>query len=198
MIFIGDTPILTSISEILFTLRRVLQSSGSYLLHDIIVPKYDGQDIMITCPFHKNGVESKPSCGITTVEKKRNGKIIPVGTYGCFTCKSHGDITELISFCFGKKDAGIYGKKWIFDNFDNFEVENRQGFFRRVREKVVKEKNYVKEEELQKYRFYHPYMYKRGLTDEIIDIFDIGYDDSFKLSETSKSFGCIKIGRAHV
>ena len=34
----------------------------------------------------------------------------------------------------------------------------------------------VTEEELDKYRYIHPYMYERGLTDEIIERFDIGYD----------------------
>ena len=32
------------------------------------------------------------------------------------------------------------------------------------------------EEELDKYRYIHPYLYERGLTDEIIERFDIGYD----------------------
>ena len=35
---------------------------------------------------------------------------------------------------------------------------------------------YISGEELDKYRYIHPYMYKRGLTDEIIERFDIGYD----------------------
>lgn len=35
----------------------------------------------------------------------------------------------------------------------------------------------ITEEELEKYRYIHPYMYQRGLTDEIIEKFDIGYDD---------------------
>ena len=35
---------------------------------------------------------------------------------------------------------------------------------------------YITEEELDKYRYTHPYMYERGLTDDIIDLFDIGYD----------------------
>ena len=34
----------------------------------------------------------------------------------------------------------------------------------------------ITEEELDKYRYIHPYMYQRGLTDEIIERFDIGYD----------------------
>ena len=34
----------------------------------------------------------------------------------------------------------------------------------------------VSEQKLDKYRFIHSYMYKRGLTDDVIDLFDIGYN----------------------
>ena len=37
---------------------------------------------------------------------------------------------------------------------------------------------YIPESLLDSYRYIHPYMYKRGLTDEIIEEFDIGYDKS--------------------
>ncbi len=36
---------------------------------------------------------------------------------------------------------------------------------------------FIDDEELDNYRYIHPYMYERGLTDEIIERFDIGYDD---------------------
>lgn len=36
---------------------------------------------------------------------------------------------------------------------------------------------FISDEELDKYRYIHPYMYERGLTDEIIERFDIGYND---------------------
>lgn len=42
--------------------------------------------------------------------------------------------------------------------------------------KQVGQKEEITEEELDKYRYIHPYMYQRGLTDEIIERFDIGYD----------------------
>ena len=41
---------------------------------------------------------------------------------------------------------------------------------------TVTGENGITEEELDKYRYIHPYMYQRGLTDEIIERFDIGYD----------------------
>ena len=183
MIFLGNIPVLTSIYQIMITLQRELKMNDSLLLNKVIAPKNKGADIQFCCPFHKNGMESRPSAGITTVEKHRNGKDIPIGTFACFTCKKSGDITELISYCFGKEDGGIYGREWILDHFSNFEIENRKGFFKSFKEeKENKEITYVKEEELEKYRYYHPYMYKRGLTDEIIELFDIGYDKNFYLA----------------
>ena len=192
MIILGNVPVLTSIYQILITLRRELHMEGISLLKDINEQKYNGQDIMITCPFHKYGQENKPSCGVTTTELKQGNKIISAGVFHCFSCHAHGDITELISHCFGKKDGGIFGKKWILERFNNYEVENREGFFHKINlTKEQKDIKYITDDELNKYRFYHPYMYKRGLTDDIIDFFDIGYDKEFKLREGLKPFGCV-------
>lgn len=43
-----------------------------------------------------------------------------------------------------------------------------------------RDKTVVTEEELDKYRVYHPYMWKRKMTPEVVDIFDIGYDEDTK------------------
>ena len=37
---------------------------------------------------------------------------------------------------------------------------------------------FVSEEELDNYRVYHPYMWRRKMTPEVVNIFDIGYDKS--------------------
>ena len=42
--------------------------------------------------------------------------------------------------------------------------------------RITKTDQRITEQELDKYRYIHPYMYERGLTDEIIERFDIGYD----------------------
>ena len=39
---------------------------------------------------------------------------------------------------------------------------------------------YISDEELDKYRVYHPYMWKRKMTPEVVEIFDIGYDKDTK------------------
>lgn len=192
MLILGDIPVMTTVYQVLVTLQRELQLNQSRLLQSVIPPKNDWQDIQITCPYHKHGLEHKPSCGITAREKKRNGKVVPAGVFYCFSCSARGDITELISHCFGREDGGLYGKQWILDHFNDYDIEKRDGFFKKLH--LTKEKNviqYVSESELEQFRYIHSYMYKRYLTDEIIDIFDIGYDKSFQLKDGLNSFACI-------
>lgn len=46
------------------------------------------KDIMVTCPFHKGGRESKPSLGINKDS----------GVYHCFTCGERGTIIDLVAY----------------------------------------------------------------------------------------------------
>ena len=59
----NGTPILADEVEVLVELRDQLALNGLDLLRDI---RRIDNHIQITCPFHKDGHESKPSCGITT------------------------------------------------------------------------------------------------------------------------------------
>ena len=66
---------------------------------------------------------------------------------------------------------------------------------------VSESKEYVSDEELDKYRYIHPYMYKRGLTDEVIEKFDIGYDKDTRcitFPVRDKSGGTLFIARRSV
>lgn len=131
-------------------------------------------DIMIQCPYHGNGQERKPSAGISKKD----------GTFHCFACNEVHSLQEVISHCFGHYEDvfGSWGWKWLNKNFSSVEVENRKDvdldFSRDTNNSIhnMDSKNYVSEEELDSYRYIHPYMYKRRLTDEIIEMFDIGYD----------------------
>lgn len=166
---------MTSIPQILSSLQRDLHLAGIPLLKHIAYPKFEGQDMMVTCPYHKHGQENKPSCGITTKQKRRGEKIIPAGTVHCFVCHETRTIEAFIGDCFEQDSE--FGKKWILDRFSNFDIENREGFFKiPSRVKEVEDTQYISEEELSKYRYYHPYMYQRHLTKEQIDYFDIGVD----------------------
>ena len=137
-------------------------------------------DIMIQCPYHGNGQERKPSAGIKKTD----------GTFHCFACGEVHSLTEVISYCFGHYEDvfGSFGWRWLNKNFATVAVEERKEIeidFSRNNHYVRNSDsssdsirdNFVGEEELDRYRYYHPYWRKRGITDEdIIELFDLGYD----------------------
>lgn len=59
MITIWKTPIVATVEQVLKDLK--LQLYGAGLLKEI---KNTGSDLMCTCPFHANGKEHNPSCGV--------------------------------------------------------------------------------------------------------------------------------------
>ncbi len=169
MIELESAVIQAEMIDVLNTLKLELNNQGLDYLRDI---KPNGENIQCTCPFHKNGQERKPSFGINI----NNGKA------HCFSCNWSGDITTMISELFGHHtDFGQYGLKWLVTNFNSTEIENRKPIMSFFNNSKKEEKDkIITEEELDKYRYIHPYMYERGLTDEIIEEFDIGYDKEKK------------------
>lgn len=133
-------------------------------------------DLMISCPFHKDGQERRASCGIRKID----------GWCHCFTCNASTTLAQMISRCWGRNDFGQFGLQWLRDNFLG-EADNNRDFkidVDRIKNKSKTSKyyiyRYVTEQELEKYRYWHPYMEKRKLTDDVIDLFDIGYDNNTK------------------
>lgn len=176
MIKINDIYFACELHDILVKLQMELHASGSrYLAKMKIGPTH----IQVTCPYHSDGVERKPSAGIRKED----------GLFHCFACNEVHSLPEVISHCFEKDDGGMYGMQWLLRNFSaTAREENRNVKFDISRNKktpdnngvAIRSNNYIPDEELDKYRYVHPYMYQRGLTDEIIDLFDIGYDDTSK------------------
>ena len=110
-------------------------------------------------------------------------------TGNCFSCSWSGTIEEMISELYGYQDEGKFGKRWLIKRFNTIEIESRPNILenfggrKNVRNSIRCDNitngtisNFITEEELDKYRYIHPYLYERGLTDEIIERFDIGYD----------------------
>ena len=59
----------------------------------------------------------------------------------------------------------------------------------------------ITEEELDKYRYIHPYMYERKMDDRVIEIFDIGYDketECITFPIRDKNGNCLFIARRSV
>ena len=167
---INQTQFNCELEDILAELVVQLRANGSQL----IGKQKDGPThIQICCPYHANGLERRPSAGI----RKDNG------IFHCFACNEVHELPEVISYCFGYTDdvIGKFGWQWLLRNFATVQVEERKDVeidFNRGRNSIhdMGNKDYVSETELDSYRYFHPYMYKRGLTDEVIELFDIGYD----------------------
>ena len=124
-------------------------------------------NVMIACPYHKDGQERKPSMGVRKSD----------GTCHCFACGKVVGLPDLISNCFGQDATGFFGWQWLLKNFLTVSVENRKDLgLDFSRHKIEYEGKFISDEELDSYRYTHPYMYKRKMTDEVIEIFDVGYD----------------------
>lgn len=181
MIKLQDTIIQSDTQSILDMLKFDLAQHGVDRFH---IFRNNGENVQTNCPFHKNGQERKPSFGV-------NGEI---DKCHCFSCGWSGTIEEMISELYGYQDEGKFGKRWLIKRFNTVEIETRpnimEGFNDRTSDIYDRNRcnnicdseynkdcdRYIGELELDKYRYIHPYMYKRGLTDKIIERFDIGYD----------------------
>lgn len=177
MFEVRGLPILVDDIEVIRTIRQqVYEQQGREILSKI---KQSGNNIMVCCPYHNNGQEKKPSCGILTVARNGHNS----GTYHCFACHDEGSLAKFVARCFEKEDES-FGEKWLLENFVTGELYERPDlnidFSRNKKQHTI---NYVTEEELSKYRFYHPYMYKRKLTNEVIEKYDVGYQKDFVFSE---------------
>lgn len=167
---INNTPFETDLMTILEELRSQLSANGIQLFHSM---RDTPDNIQVCCPYHKNGQERRPSAGVKKTD----------GIFHCFTCGETHTLQEMISHCFGRSDdiVGAFGWEWLLKNFLTVSVEERKSLdldFSRDREE--KSTLYIDDDELNDYREYHPYMWKRKMTPEVVEIFDVGYDRATK------------------
>ena len=167
---INDVQFTVELEDILIELVAQLRANNIPLIQKY---KAGPTDIQICCPYHSNGMERRPSAGIRKED----------GLFHCFACGEVHNLQEVISHCFGYSDdvVGKFGWQWLLKNFATVQVEERKDVEFDCSRTIYNTStnrldNFVTEEELEKYRYIHPYMYKRGLTDEVIELFDIGYD----------------------
>ena len=177
---INDVQFNNSLEDVFMELQKQLEVNGfTYFQKGF---RDSGNDIMVQCPYHNDGQERKPSAGI----RKSDGQ------FHCFACNETHTLPEVISYCFGYNDVlGKDGWKWLLKNFATIQREERKDVELDFRREPDNRHNYnsgdannivyVGEEELDKYRYYHPYWDKRGITDtNLIELFDLGYDPKTK------------------
>lgn len=211
MIKLQDTIIQSDTQSILDMLKFDLAQHGVDRFH---IFRNNGENIQTNCPFHKGGQERKPSFGV-------NGEI---DKCHCFSCGWAGTIEEMISELYGYQDEGKFGKRWLIKRFNTVEIETRpnimEGFndrnnitirnnndIHRFKQHIQGNKSTeqysgkITEEELDKYRYIHPYMYERKMDDRVIEIFDVGYDketECITFPIRDKNGNCLFIARRSV
>lgn len=127
-----------------------------------------GDDVFVGCPRIENhgGVpERTPSCSI----HKETGMV------HCFGCGAKDSIPGLIAKVL-KLDDRIAGYRWILKKYTMPKRGERPLLGVGVYTRTSNKKFYIPEEMLELYAYDHPYMFKRNLTYDIIDWFDLGYD----------------------
>ena len=207
---INDVQFNAELIDILSELISQLRANGIDLISKM---KEGPTHIQICCPYHNNGMERRPSAGIRKED----------GIFHCFACGEVHSLQEVISYCFGYTDdvVGKFGWQWLLKNFATIKTEERKDVeldFKRADRNSSMVRNFcsgdtvdsgsndnfrqnVSESELEKYRYIHPYLYKRGLTDEIIQLFDIGFDrdsDCITFPVRDISGRCLFIARRSV
>lgn len=127
-----------------------------------------GDNVRVTCPSHKDGMESHPSCGIYAGDSEN----IEYGTFHCFTCNSGGPLYHFVAECFDEDDE--FGKDWLVERFGTTIIEKEL-----ILEPIeFKKPETIKLDEsfLDSLQSYHPYMEKRKISREVCSRFKIKYE----------------------
>ena len=182
---------------------RILERLES--LNLVRLNKIAGDYYSVYCPFHSNGQERRPSCGVLIHEQYRNGQLYPEGWWHCFTCgiaksmkqaveeilSSHpvsSDIREELNKLIGDdltvESSYLVSPKEVDSIISRFAIKN-------IQQMSNNKPTYISEEELASYRYVVPYMYERKLTDQIINKYDIGVDMHFVPYGGKKEVPCI-------
>lgn len=134
--------------------------------------KSKGEYVSVTCPSHKDGQESNPSCSLYQGDRYD----VQYGTCHCFTCGFSGPLWHFIAECYNQSDE--WGKTWLLRNFGDIFASY---------ELVLPEIELPKYQTTKKsefkgnlYQSYHPYMVQRKITDYVRERFQIKYDTASK------------------
>lgn len=128
-----------------------------------------GDEIIISCPHHKNGQEKHPSCHVYCGKDNK----VPEGTCHCFSCGFSSNLQGLIGEIFDEDSE--FGEQWLLNRFVTGFIIKKQ-YLPEITFEQKKKKEYLNEQDLLKFAFYHPYMWKRKMSKEIVDKFKVGYD----------------------
>ena len=127
-----------------------------------------GNNYRCTCPNHKNGSENHPSANIYCGDDNN----VEYGFLNCFTCGIKWPLYKVVAHCFDENEE--FGKEWLVERFGDIFVEYEEQLTDIILE--AEKETYLDDSILQNYNYYHDYMWKRGLTQEVVDKFEVGFN----------------------
>ncbi len=137
--------------------------------------KVKGDNIEVNCPFHKNGLEHKPSCNVYI---GKDTKDLHTGDFHCFTCGAKGPFYHFIAECFDTDDD--WAKDWLVEKYADgiieYEIDLPEIDLNTKKDKT----EYLSESVLKDFEDFHPYMLQRKLTQEVCKQFEVKYDAKTK------------------
>ena len=133
-------------------------------------------NIAITCPVHKGGFESNPSCQVFC---KKDDEKVEYGKCHCFTCGWTGTLADLIRKCFDIQDSD-FGEDWLIERFGTTYSSNSRFLPEIEINQKRKNNTFLSPEILKKYQYYNNYLIDRKISQKILDTFCVGYEPSTK------------------
>ena len=226
MIKIDDTIIQADTEDMLKTLKAELYTKG---INRFAYFRRNGDNVQCPCPFHKNGQERKASFGVNgnlnkchcftcgwsgTIEEMiselygyqdegKFGKRWLIKRFNTVEIETRPNIMEGFN---GRKinlSRGIYKGIGTTSKGKSGEMgkAGQGNEYEKNRDLEEGDKTVITEEELDKYRYIHPYMYERKMDDRVIEIFDVGYDketECITFPIRDKNGNCLFIARRSV
>lgn len=146
----------------------IFKKTGKYYFNNI---KDGKEDILCTCPIHKEGQERHPSCGFSKIDKEN----ISAGWFHCFNCGFTGNTYDVLKQLLGDK----YDKKEANDvlGIDEYEEDyllNSNPIIINIPDRTPIK--YVSKKELAQYDYYSNYVRDRGISEQTMDKYRIGLD----------------------
>ena len=157
MLQVGEVVISADVEDIV---SQIQEETG--LLRDI---RELENDLMVTCPIHKGGMEHTPSLGINKES----------GVTHCFTCGYKGDIITLVSDCYSISYSQAYRKlvgHFVYSGRRTLDIDISRGNSQ-LHTYIDKHKVYRGIQDNHKAM---AYLADRGVNINKISLFSIGYD----------------------
>ena len=152
-------------------------------------------NLIVTCPFHKDGQENKPSASIRTV----SNETVSEGLFHCFTCGKSMMLPQVLKELLGD----LYNENEV-ENLFNFNALTLVSILTEPKDNIkfiIPKKLTYESELLSNYAYYHEYLLQRGINENTATKYNIGFDANnrqitFPIRDIDRY--CVGIGRRSI